>query len=427
MKFFTRFRKLVLLLGDMVCLLLGILAALLLRYGWPISQNALEIHRIPFAIIFAVWIFVFYVGGLYGLRRSKNQRGFFAMFFTVFAINAGIAILFFYFVQYFSITPKTVLFLDLGITLALLLAWRVIFNSYISLPPLKLAILGEGSEVDEIIADLEKHPQQGYKCVFHAKGYGQDLTHLLRNKGIDVVAVAVDYRNSPELQKALFECIPLHVQFVDFVDFYEQRLQKIPLAVIDRAWFLENLNEPGKQFFSSIKRWVDIITSIMLGIVGALLTPFIALAILISYGRPIFYSQIRVGKFGESFRIYKFRSMKHEHSKETLTFVGKILRGTHVDEIPQLWNIIKGEMSFVGPRPEQESIVADLKQNIPFYNERLLVRPGVTGWAQLFDPKAQASDALKKLQYDLFYIKHRSLLLDLEIVLKTLRILVVSK
>lgn len=426
----TRLRQIALFGGDILCLMLGLAAALAIRYGLPIPADKFEMHKLPFAIIFAIWLVSFFISGLYSLRNAKNNRTFFALFTTVFAINAGMDVLFFYFIPYFSISPKTVLFLDLGFTLALLLLWRTLYNRFVSLPPQKIAILGECAEVDELINDIRSHPQQGYKCALHLKNESDITVHGIKNlpqyfneNEIDTVVVAIDYMNSPELQKSLFDCIPLHIRFYDFIDFYEQNMQKIPLAVVDRAWFLENLNEPGKHFFSGLKRFFDVVFTLLLGVIGIILMPFIALAVYFDIGRPIFFSQIRVGQFEKSYRIFKFRSMKVDDDEKSVSRFGKFLRNSHLDEIPQLWNIIRGEMSFVGPRPEIVHLVRELKDKIPFYSERLLVRPGIAGWAQLHEPHARAADALTKLQYDLFYIKHRSLLLDLEIILKTLRIL----
>lgn len=423
----VRVRQIVLLAGDLVCFVLGLLVALIVRYGFPVPGDAISLHALPFGIIFAFWFFSFYIGGVYNLRRTKNPRDFFTLLITAFAVNAGISILFFYFIPYFEITPKRVLFFDLGFTLVILIAWRAFHNRFVSLPPRHVAILGGGSEVTQLLSDLEAHPQQGYRCVLHIPETKnmRNLAHLFKTKNVDLVVVAADYRNSQELQHQLFACIPLQIQFFDLVDFYEQYFQKIPLEAIDRAWFLENLNESGKHMFSAMKRTVDLLLSILLGVAGVVLFPFIAIAILIDSGGPIFYSQIRVGQFERPFRIYKFCTMKHlGPGEKKVTRTGRFLRATHLDEIPQLINVISGNMSFVGPRPEISHFVQELKTKIPFYTERLLIQPGITGWAQLHEPRAKAEDAIEKLQYDLFYIKHRSMVLDFEIMLKTLRILV---
>ncbi|MEK7523571.1 MAG: sugar transferase [Patescibacteria group bacterium] len=423
------FRKLALVLGDATVFVAGLLFTLGLRYGFSEVSEQWQIHRAPYAIIFIFWLLSFYSVGLYTLQKAKNNRAFFTLLFGGLSINAFLSVLFFYFIPYFAISPKTVLFFDLATTAVLLLAWRSFFNQVVSLPPLKLIVIGSGAEVDEVIADLKKHPQQGYECVLHLvhESEARDLPKLIAKHHIDGIVVATDYRHSVALQKALFECIPLRIQFFDFVDFYELILQKIPLETINRAWFLENLNEESKQLFTTLKRALDIVLAFFLSIIGLLLSPFIILAIWLGLGRPIIFVQRRVGYFEKPFHIYKFRTFRHEGEPESVTRLAQFLRSTHLDEIPQLWNILKGEMSFVGPRPEQVAIVEELKEKIPFYVERFLVHPGITGWAQLANPTATAEDAPVKLQYDLFYIKHRSLLLDAEIILKTLKLLVLSK
>lgn len=421
----TKWKKIVLLLGDIFCFVAGLIFALIWRFGFSELNNQWQLHRAPFFIIFFIWLIAFYIAGLYTLPKAKNSRSFFALLFGVFFFNALSAIFIFYFLPYFFISPKVVLFLNLAVTFVLIVIWRAVFNGFSILPQLKLALVGTGVEIDELINDINKHPQNGYKCVLHIKNENEsvNLDNKLKELDVDVVVVAIDYRHSPELQKGLFKCIPLHIQFFDFVDFYEQYFQRVPLAVIDRAWFLENINETSKLFVSQLKRFLDLIMAFLLGIIGLVLFPFIATALLLTMGRPLFFIQSRVGQFEKSFRIIKFRSYGSEGNDNTVTRFGNFLRKSHLDEMPQLWNIIKGEMSFVGPRPEQVKIVAEFKNKIPFYTERLLVRPGIAGWAQLHQPKARAEDALHKLQYDLFYIKHRSLLFDLEIILKTLRIL----
>ncbi|MBI2453755.1 sugar transferase [Candidatus Peregrinibacteria bacterium] len=367
----------------------------------------------------------FYIAGLYTLTRSKNNRSFFTLLLSSFAFDAALSVAFFYFVPYVFITPKVVLFIDLGITVVLLILWRAFYNSAISTPPRNIAFIGSGKEIDEIMADIARHPQQGFRTALHIpdETHIGSLYELFRRHEVDIVAVETDYRNAPELAKNLFSCLSLHIQFFDFVDFYEQYFQKIPLAAIDRAWFLVNMNETGKILFSFFKRGIDIIIALILAVLALFLTPFIVAAVLLESGRPLFFSQMRVGKLGNPFRIHKFRTLRKENDDATVTKVGAFLRATHLDEIPQLWNILKGEMSFVGPRPEQVPIVDELKKRVSFYEERLLVRPGITGWAQLHEPRARAEDALAKLQYDLFYIKNRSFLLDAEIIVKTIRLL----
>jgi lipopolysaccharide/colanic/teichoic acid biosynthesis glycosyltransferase len=228
----------------------------------------------------------------------------------------------------------------------------------------------------------------------------------------------------------LFACLPLHVGFQSLPLFYEKFTGKVPIAVINQMWFLENLSEGGRAIFDSVKRTADFVLALLFFFVSLLFWPLIGLIIKLDSRGPIIYKQIRVGRNGRLFNIYKFRSMKIENNDQSptasgdkrITGFGNFLRKSRIDEIPQLINIIKGEMSFVGPRPERPELVADLEKLIPFYRERMLVKPGVTGWDQVSGEYHSPSyeDTLKKLQYDLFYIKNRSPYLDLSIILKTI-------
>ncbi|MDP1709703.1 MAG: sugar transferase [Candidatus Komeilibacteria bacterium] len=178
---------------------------------------------------------------------------------------------------------------------------------------------------------------------------------------------------------------------------------------------------------------IDILVGLLVGVLAVLFIPPISVLILATAGRPVFFTQIRLGKNGRPFRAIKFRTMIKNAEKNgpqwaikndtRITRLGRLLRLTRLDEIPQLFNIIRGEMSFVGPRPERPEFVEDLEKIIPFYRERLLVKPGLTGWDQISGEYHSASreDSLKKLQYDLYYIKNRSLILDLAIILRTVK------
>jgi lipopolysaccharide/colanic/teichoic acid biosynthesis glycosyltransferase len=178
---------------------------------------------------------------------------------------------------------------------------------------------------------------------------------------------------------------------------------------------------------------MDIIAALVLGIISLIFYPFIIVALKVQDGGAIFYSQIRVGQYNRPMVMLKFRSMSGSDSgtevlksKLVVTPVGRILRSTRIDEVPQLWNVLKGEMSLIGPRPEFPALVAEYAKQIPYYNLRHLVKPGISGWAQLYhhtDPHhaADVAETRNKLSYDLYYLKHRSLLLDITIALKTVR------
>ena len=214
-------------------------------------------------------------------------------------------------------------------------------------------------------------------------------------------------------------------------NFYEKITGKVLINLLGRNWFLENITQENQEWFIISKRIIDILLALFFGLIALLILPFIALAIKLESKGPLIYKQSRVGLNNKIFTLYKFRSMTKnaevggiqwaKKNDDRITRVGKFIRKTRIDEIPQFVNIIKGDMSFVGPRPERPGFVTTLKEEIPFYNERHLVKPGLTGWAQInFPYGASVSDAKQKLQYDLFYIKNESIALDISIILKTI-------
>ncbi len=211
---------------------------------------------------------------------------------------------------------------------------------------------------------------------------------------------------------------------------YEIICGKIPISFIDKNWFLENLKEGEKDFYDKSKRLSDLILAILLLIISSPFLLLIALAIKIEGKGKVFYKQKRVGKDKKEFFLIKFRSMKEDAEKGKAvwaekkdlrtTRVGAFLRKTHLDELPQLINIIKGDIALVGPRPERPEFVKDLEKQIPYYHLRLLIKPGLTGWAQIkFRYARTLMDSFEKFEYDLYYLKNRNLFLDLGIVLKT--------
>ena len=220
---------------------------------------------------------------------------------------------------------------------------------------------------------------------------------------------------------------------------YEDVFGRVPLSLIDSAWLARNVSRSAHVLYDPLKRAIDIVCGFILGVISLIFYPFIILAIKLDDGGPIFISQERVGKSGRLFRIRKFRSMSGNDSgvygasgstKLVVTPVGRILRTSRLDELPQLWDVVTGRLSFIGPRPELPSLVEIYEKEIPFYMVRHLIKPGLSGSAQLYyhgDPHhaADIASTKMKLSYDLFYLKHRSLTLDLSIGIKTIRRLLV--
>ncbi|OGF21714.1 hypothetical protein A2Y83_03260 [Candidatus Falkowbacteria bacterium RBG_13_39_14] len=275
-----------------------------------------------------------------------------------------------------------------------------------------------------------------------------DFKEFIRQNNINTIVINLQLRenrpqmesdslkesdSNPALRAALFQYLPLGVNFISYSDFYENLYSLVPTDAISHVWFIENLTEGSKKAYDVLKRIFDISAAIILGVISVPFIPFIALAIKTSDNGPVFFKQIRTGKNGKNFLVVKFRSMIPDAEKDgaqwskendpRITTIGKFLRKARLDEIPQLINVLRGEMSMVGPRPERPEFIEVLEKEIPFYKQRLLVKPGLTGWAQVnLRYGASKECAMLKLKYDLYYIKHRSIVLDLKIILKTIAI-----
>ncbi|MDP2918113.1 MAG: exopolysaccharide biosynthesis polyprenyl glycosylphosphotransferase, partial [bacterium] len=241
---------------------------------------------------------------------------------------------------------------------------------------------------------------------------------------ISLVVSAVDLRGQPQILGTLYRCLPLKTTFLDLPTFWEKFTNKIPVTTIGQIWFLENIKENEKTLYEFGKRIFDIFVALVILIISLPFLPLLYAIVKLNSHGPFLFRQIRTGKNGHRFLAIKIRTM-HKNAEingpqwaqkndPRVTRSGKFMRKTRLDEIPQLINILRGEMSFIGPRPERPEFVEKLSLNIPFYNQRNLIKPGLTGWAQInFPYGASEADALEKLQYDLYYIKNRSFVLDL--------------
>jgi sugar transferase (PEP-CTERM system associated) len=265
------------------------------------------------------------------------------------------------------------------------------------------------------------------------------LQEYVERESIDEIVVAADERRGNLPFNELLNCRLAGVAVTDVLDFFEQTTGKIKIDVMYPSWLLFSegfhryyLRQIGKRVF-------DVIVSVILLILCSPLMLFAVAAILSESGRPVLYRQRRVGEKDKFFYIFKFRTMNQDAEADgkarwaasgdpRITRVGRWLRRTRIDELPQIFNILQGKMSFVGPRPERPEFVEVLAQKIPYYGERHRVKPGLTGWAQICYPYGSTErDAFEKLEYDLYYVKNYSLFLDLIILLQTVEVVVIGK
>lgn len=440
-----KIKGLLCLTGDVAMLYLALVLTLVIRYGsdW---QNYWGFHFPPFTLIFISSIVIFYIIGLYDLSLARNNFYFFATLTQALITSIIIAVILFYFVPYFVITPKTILFISFGIFAVLFVLWRQFYNRFVKSPGLlnNVLVLGQNEETKELVQYIKDNPQLGYrvKKIVNPDDVKilYDLIETIVQEKIQTVVIAVSPHEDKNLARNLYQCLPLKIMVVDWPAFYEKITDKIPASSIGEIWFLQNLMNDHKTIFEGFKRVNDILFSLVFGLFALILTLLIALLIKIDSAGPIFFKQKRVGRDNRIFEVAKFRTRlvpidrhpekpvawRAQENSERVTRVGRWLRRTRLDELPQVWNVFKGEMSFVGPRPERPEFAFsnELLAQIPFYQVRHSIKPGLTGWTQIKYPYgASTKDTLRKLQYDLYYIKNRSLILDLIITLKTIKII----
>ncbi len=441
---------LLVLLGDLVLLYTVLWAVLRIRYHGQGREFLFEAHLVPFSIVFLLWLALLGAFGMYELRLMKNGRIFLLRLLRVMALNTALAIIIFYLFP-FEIEPRRNLFIIALLATTFIFGWRYLLNLILPrAPATRVAFLGITAETVALIDWLLAHRQLGYRPVAlvsngesmpsslpaltHFSLKERHFPHIVRDTKTELAVISPEMKENKTVVKALFAAIPQGISMIDFPAFHEMLTGKIPLSLIEEAWFLENLIGIKNRSYEFTKRLIDTFLSLIFGIIGILTFPLVAAAIRLDSPGPIFFRQKRVGRLGHEFILIKYRSMiegaqsmsglKNDGEDPRITRVGAWLRRSYIDEIPQIINILKGEMSFVGPRPERPKFIAQLKQRIPFYEMRLLVPPGITGWAQIhMENDASVEDSPEKMQYDLYYVKNRSLLLDFLITLRTLFII----
>lgn len=427
-------------LGDILLLYFSLWVTLALRYLELPSAGLFIIHAQPFTLLFLVWVLVYYIASLYEPHTFVFKSKIPAIILNAQALNSIIAVLFFYTVPVFGITPKTILFLYLVVSFALVSLWRVFAVQFLGLRKREQAVLiGSGDETRRLyhaVNDYPFYPMQFITWVDLDKIDGIDFDDevLVRIMTEEVSVIVIDIENPkvvPILPK-FYNLIFSHVRFVDQYRVYEDIFDKIPLSLIGYSWFLENVSSRAHFGYDLLKRMMDIALALVLLVPTALIFPFVALAIWLDDRGAIFYTPLRVGKGNHPMTIHKFRTMsvmddgkRLGENRSQITRVGKFLRTSRIDELPQLWDILRGELSLIGPRPEFSNLVDLYRKQIPYYNMRHLITPGLSGWAQVHHekPPQTVEETREKLAYDLYYLKNRSFVLDLKIALKTVKTL----
>lgn len=447
-------RKLILLLGDFLVALFALFVAL---YFWSVEPDewlkfSLQflIERPPFWFYLLPFLWILFQSGLYDVRKVHK--------FSETISGIGISILLsgtIYLLVFFLSQPNTLP--RLGVALFFISAaiftifWRIIYLKIFTASRFQRRVLivgagNSGKALVEIIKQTSPAP-------FHLVGLVDDdeekigknidnysifgpineLEKLIKDNDISDIIFSISGELDPVAINSLLQAEENGVEITSMPVMYEELTGRVPIYLLKPDWLLRSFIDDAhvNRFYEIGKRLLDIIGGLIGVIFFLVLYPFIGLAIIIDNWGSVIYSQVRLGKNGKFYDILKFRTMyvdaekngnfqPAEENDQRITMVGRILRKSHLDELPQFINILRGEMSLVGPRSERPMIVDDYQKCIPFYRGRLLVKPGLTGWAQVnYGYASNIEENAVKLEYDLYYIKHRDLIMDLSIMLLT--------
>lgn len=438
-----------LLLGDALVFIASLWLTLMARYLEVPSAELFLRHLKPFALLFILWLVVFFLAGLYGKHTRLFRSRLSATILSTQIINMALAAVFFFLIPAFGLAPKTILVLYLFISFGLIYLWRVSVFPRLRFPrKLKGVLIASGPDAKTLAEEVASDALCPFTFV-HVVDSKNSPSHEVIQQACriieedDMTFLVGDFSDKafasarPIIYNAAFNKKQFAV--VDIVELYQEVFDKAPLSLVQYEWILSSVT--ALPIYDFTKRCIDIVGAIVIGALTLLLYPFIFLAIKLDDGGPIFITQERIGRYEKPFRITKFRTMTGNDQGEygvggktrlEVTRVGKWLRMSRTDEFPQLWNVLKGDLSLVGPRPELPPLAREYSAKISYYNARHLVTPGLTGWAQIKhdrDPHhgANTAETKEKLSYDLYYLKHRSLFLDLFIILQTIRIMLTAR
>jgi len=452
-------RSMVLIVGETGLLVTAVAAAAYLRLGefaWPLLADGDGVLRV--VLIVAVCQVCLHYADLYDLRTIVDTRELLVRLFQALGATSLILALVYFWAPDWII-GRGVFLVAAILVITLVTTWRVVFTwvTKRAAPRERLLLVGTSPAAVELARELhERRHELGVEIVGFidpdSKRIGapvlnpgvigtiEDIPMLVQRSGADRVVVSLsDARGKLPMDRLLDIRLGTGVTFDHLASVYEEYTGKIALENLRPSWLIFSEGFRKTRVLLAFKRAFDLTLTVVGVIVTAPLMLVVAALVKLTSQGPILYHQERVGLNGRPFTVHKFRTMRRDAEADTgpvwsqandtrITPVGRFLRRTRFDELPQLWNVFRGDMSLVGPRPERPSFVAELTANIPFYGQRHVVKPGLTGWAQIrYTYGASVEDAIEKLQYDLYYIKNLSLALDLVIVLETIKTVVLRR
>lgn len=452
----TRERRTLLVVGDFLMAVLALLVAL---YFWASAEAFMDfsieflVERPPGWFYLLPFLWVILLVELYDIHRAGDWTATVRGVAAATLIGVGLYLLLFF---YFTDPPRSLLprrgvagfFIAAPV---FTLMWRFLYIRIFTAPAFmrRVLLVGAGKAGEtliKVVNDLwpppfylvgiiDDDPNKAEKEIdgYPVLGASDQLLSLIREEQVSDVVVAISGEMQGSTFQVLLDAQESGVEISRLPAIYEELMGRVPIRLLETDWILRSFIDHRRvsEFYELGKRIIDILG----GFIGVMLMfitlPFISLGIMLESGRPVFYTQTRAGRGAQDYRIYKYRTMYQDaeadgqpqwakEDDERATRFGRILRKTHLDELPQFINVLRGEMSLVGPRAERPELVEMFQQHVPFYRARLLVKPGITGWAQVNSGYASTiEETVIKLEFDLYYIKHRNLLMDLVILLRT--------
>jgi exopolysaccharide biosynthesis polyprenyl glycosylphosphotransferase len=442
-------RRIILATGDIVMAVLALLISIYMwgQKDWLDFSKALIINRIPpwFFTLPVIWILLNVE--MYDIRRAGRR----AETVKGISISAGVSLVLYMFVFFLSepnSLPRRGVASFIVASSLLMLFWRFFYIQVFTAPDFmrRVLIVGAGragSTLVHVIRESWPPPfflvglidddAEKVGCSIEGAsvlGNSSELPRIIDEMKITDLIFAITGEMCDDMFQAIMQAEEDGIEVTTMPIYYEYLLGRVPIFLMRSDWVLRSFVDEARAggLYEMSKRLLDIMGGLVGVLFMGLITPFLGLLILLESGWPIFYTQSRMGKNGKEYWIIKFRTMREAFDadgkllpdKDRITRVGWFLRRTHMDELPQFINVLRGEMSLVGPRAEISHLVNKLQAEVPFYRARLLVKPGITGWAQVnYGYASTIEETAIKLEYDLFYIKHRNLLLDFVIALRT--------
>ena len=446
-------------LCELLLLAMSLATATYIRYGHDADELAeFTVHLPERSLVFATAIVFGMVAlGQYQAHMRMTRFGLMARQVVAFVLG-GVLLVIGYYVLPQAYVGRGVLAIALTLGFILVLGIRIVFLQLVEVEALKrrVLILGAGTRASQIHNQMRRRTDRRGFCVVGYVPHAREtvavpeeqlvrtslsLCEIVARYQIDEVVVGVDDRRGNLPMDDLLECRQMGITITDLTSFFERESGRLQLSFLDPSWLVFSGGFNGTPLRQLSKRCFDLVAASLLLLLcwPLMLIEVLAIRVESGSGQPILYRQERVGAHGCTFQLLKFRSMRTDavrdgvarwasKNDDRVTRVGRISRKLRIDELPQLWNVLKGDMSIVGPRPERPQFVADLDTKIRYYSLRHCLKPGLAGWAQLSYPYgATVEEAAEKLKYDLFYVKNHNLMLDLLILIQTVEVVLFGR